>query len=231
LVIILGGVYVVEPYIELDDVSFAYERCAPVIQALSLKLYKEQFTAITGPNGSGKTTLGKVMTGILRPQKGRVIICGKDSADMKLGEIGRRIGYLFQNPALQIFAPTVREEISFALELKGYSKEEIDSEISRSLKNFDLVHRSDAFPFKLSRGEKQRLAIAAMLVNKPDFLILDEPTTGLDMERRRVLSDILLGLKKKGIGMAVISHDRAFVACLADRTIRMYGGEIVEDRT
>jgi energy-coupling factor transport system ATP-binding protein len=202
----------------------------PVIDRLSLKLYKEQFTAITGPNGSGKTTLGKVMTGILRPQKGHVIICGKDSADMKLGEIGQRIGYLFQNPGLQIFAPTVREEISFALELKGYSKEEIDSEVSR-FKDFDLSHRSDAFPFKLSRGEKQRLAIAAVLVNRPDFLILDEPTTGLDMERRKVLSDILLGLRQKGIGMAVISHDRAFVNGLADRVIRMHGGEVVEDRS
>ena len=70
-----------------------------------------------------------------------------------------------------------------------------------------------------------------MLVNKPDFLILDEPTTGLDMERRRVLSDILRDLKQKGIGMAVISHDRAFIDRLADREVRMYGGEIVEDRT
>src|SRR5690554_3778924 len=127
------------------------------------------------------------MTGILRPQIGRVFVCGRDSTEMKLGEIGRRIGYLFQNPGLQIFAPSVREEISFALELKGRSKEEIDSEVNRSLKDFDLTHRSDAFPFKLSRGEKQRLAIAAVLVNKPDFLVLDEPTTGLDMERRRVL--------------------------------------------
>jgi len=222
---------VIEPYIELDDVSFAYERCAPVIGGLSLKLYKEQFTAITGPNGSGKTTLGKIMTGILRPQKGCVIICGRDSAGMKLGEIGQRIGYLFQNPGLQIFAPSVQEEISFALGLKGCSKEEIDSRVSRSLRDFDLTNLSDAFPFKLSRGEKQRLAIAAVLVNKPDFLILDEPTTGLDMERRRALSDILLGLKEKGIGMAVISHDRVFIDRLADRTIKMHGGEIVEDRT
>ena len=203
----------------------------PVIDGLWLKLYKEQFTAVTGPNGSGKTTLGKIMAGILKPQKGRVIICGSDSAGMKLGEIGQRIGYLFQNPDLQIFAPSVREEVSFALELKGYGKGEIDREVNRSLRDFDLLHRSDAFPFKLSRGEKQRLAIATVLVNRPGFLVLDEPTTGLDMERRGTLSEILLGLKEKGIGMVVISHDRAFISRLADRTIKMYGGEVVEDRT
>jgi len=222
---------VIEPYIELDDVSFAYKKDAPVIGGLSLQLYREQFTAITGPNGSGKTTLGKLMTGILRPQIGRIFICGRDSTEMKLGEIGQRIGYLFQNPGLQIFAPSVREEISFALELKGEDKGEIQEKVSRSLKDFDLSHLADAFPFRLSRGEQQRLAIAAVLINSPGFLILDEPTTGLDMERRRALSEILAGLRNKGIGMAVISHDRAFISRLADRTIRMYGGEIVEDRT
>ncbi len=221
----------IEPYIELDDVSFAYKKDAPVIGGLSLQLYREQFTAITGPNGSGKTTLGKLMTGILRPQIGRIFICGRDSTEMKLGEIGQRIGYLFQNPGLQIFAPSVREEISFALELKGEDKGEIQEKVSRSLKDFDLSHLADAFPFRLSRGEQQRLAIAAVLINSPGFLILDEPTTGLDMERRRALSEILAGLRNKGIGMAVISHDRAFISRLADRTIRMYGGEIVEDRT
>jgi energy-coupling factor transport system ATP-binding protein len=200
-----------------------------VIDGLSIKLYKEQFTAITGPNGSGKTTLGKLMTGILKPQEGYVYISGKNSADMKLGEIGQRIGYLFQNPGLQIFAPTVREEITFALELKGYSKDVIDKEANRFMKDFDLLHLKDAFPFKLSRGEKQRLAIAAVLVNRPGFLVLDEPTTGLDVERRRALSDMLINLKEKGIGMAVISHDRAFIRRLADRVIKMDRGEVVED--
>jgi energy-coupling factor transport system ATP-binding protein len=200
-----------------------------VIDGLSIKLYKEQFTAITGPNGSGKTTLGKLMTGILKPQEGYVYISGKNSADMKLGEIGQRIGYLFQNPGLQIFAPTVREEITFALELKGYSKDVIDKEANRFMKDFDLLHLKDAFPFKLSRGEKQRLAIAAVLVNRPGFLVLDEPTTGLDIKRRRALSDMLINLKEKGIGMAVISHDRDFIRRLADRVIKMDGGEVVED--
>lgn len=221
----------IDPYIELDDVSFAYKNNMPIIDGLSLKLFGNQFTAITGPNGSGKTTLGKIMAGILRPRKGRVMICGKDSAQMKLGEIGQKIGYLFQNPGLQIFAPTVREEVSFALELKEYGREEIEREVNRSLRDFDLSHLEDAFTFKLSRGEKQRLAIAAVLVNNPGFLILDEPTTGLDMERRKVLSDILFSLKKKGIGMAVISHDHGFINRLADRTIKMHGGDILEDRT
>ncbi|MDI6705721.1 MAG: ABC transporter ATP-binding protein [Bacillota bacterium] len=194
-----------------------------------MQLYSHQFTAITGPNGSGKTTLGKLMTGILKPSTGQVLICGKDSRAMTLGEIGSKIGYLFQNPSHQLFATSVKEEISFVLELKGCTKEEIDRKVKNSLETFHLLHLKESLPFKLSRGEKQRLAIAAVLINEPGFLVLDEPTTGLDMDRRKVLAGILEELRQKGIGMAVISHDQEFVKRHSDRIIKMSGGEIVED--
>lgn len=219
------------PYIELKDIYYSYPKGGFAIDGLSLELLKNDFTAITGPNGSGKTTLGKLISGIFKPGKGSVSICGKDTREMSLGEIGGKIGYLFQNPERQLFAPSVREEISFILELKGYDQKYIDDSVEYILEKFNLKHLENAVSFKLSRGEKQRLAIAAVLVNKPDFLVFDEPTTGLDMDRKNILSNMLYELMDNGIGMAVISHDTEFVKRHAARVIKLEGGSIIEDFT
>lgn len=196
---------------------------------MSLELFREDFTAIIGPNGSGKTTLGKLMAGIFKPQKGSVFIDNEDSRHMSLGAIGKKVGYLFQNPERQIFAPKVYEELAFPLELKGLDKSLIEEKVQEALTTFHLNHLSNSFPFTLSQGEKQRLALAALLINEPQFLILDEPTTSLDIERKKVFSDILDVLKNKGVGIAVISHDTAFIKKHATRIIEMAGGEIVGD--
>lgn len=148
---------------------------------------------------------------------------------MTLGQIGSKIGYLFQNPDNQIFAPTVREEISFIPELKGCPHEEIAHTTDKMLELFGLRGLEDALPFRLSRGEKQRLALAAILVNHPLFLILDEPTTGLDIERKNMLSNVIRKLKEDGLGMVVISHDEPFIKSHADRLIKLSGGEITDD--
>lgn len=158
-----------------------------------------------------------------------MLIDGINSINMTLGQIGNKIGYLFQNPDNQIFAPTVREEISFIPELKGCQHEEIVHIADEMLELFGLKGLEDALPFRLSRGEKQRLALAAILVNHPRFLILDEPTTGLDIERKNILSDTIRKLRGEGLGMAVISHDESFIKSHADRIIRLSGGEITDD--
>ncbi len=225
------GVMAIQPYIQLLNVSYRYPRGEWVLRDLNLKLYQNQFTAITGPNGSGKTTLGKLISGIFKPVKGQVLINGRDSREMSLGEVGKRIGYLFQNPNHQIFAPSVVEEISLALKFRGLSEKEIHDIVADALEAFHLSHLKDAFPLRLSRGERQRLAIASILVNDPGFLIMDEPTTGLDLKRKKTLSGMLEDLGKKGIGMVVISHDNNFVRHHADRIIVISGGEIIDDRS
>lgn len=215
--------------IELRDVAFGYDKKRNVIKNIGLKLYGYEFTAIVGKNGSGKTTLGKLMVGILKPSIGEVLICGQKTRDITLGQIGKKIGYLYQNPDRQIFAPTVEEEVAFALELKGLEKEIIKNKSKEILELFQLGHLKDSFPFKLSQGEKKRLALATILVNDINYLILDEPTTGLDVKRRDILSEIIDRLMKKKIGMVVISHDEDFIEKHATRIIEISEGEIIND--
>jgi energy-coupling factor transport system ATP-binding protein len=200
-----------------------------VLKGIDLEVEGNVCTAIIGPNGGGKTTLGKIMTGILKPTDGVVRINSRDTRELELSEVGATIGYLFQEPERQLFAPTVWEEVSFVMEIKGVPKETIDIEVGRILKQFHLSELGEASPFLLSRGEKQRLALAAIMVNNPSFFILDEPTTGLDMERKDVLSGILNSLLERGTGMIIISHDHKFVAKHADRVIEISGGEVVYD--
>ncbi|MFZ5969088.1 MAG: energy-coupling factor ABC transporter ATP-binding protein [Bacillota bacterium] len=171
--------------ITLNRVSFTYGKIENVIQNVEVSIQQNEFTAIIGDNGSGKTTLGKIMAGILKPSSGNTFIFDKNSREMTLGEIGTRIGYLFQNPEKQLFAASVEAEIGFALELKGYTKEQIKSIVDHMLDLFQLKDVRHSFPFYLSQGEKQRLALAAILADSPRYLILDEPTTGLDVQRKK----------------------------------------------
>ncbi|SCY52083.1 energy-coupling factor ABC transporter ATP-binding protein [Alkaliphilus peptidifermentans] len=217
-------------FIKLSNVCFGYKDNQDIIKNISLELFKEDFTAFTGPNGGGKTTLGKLMAGIFKPSRGDILIDGTNSKDLKLGAVGKKIGYLFQNPERQIFAPTVEEDITFSLIFKGVEKQQVTMKAQEMMEIFQLSHLRNQFPFTLSQGEKQRLALAGILINEPSFLILDEPTTGLDIERKGQLSSILKELSKRGVGMAVISHDDEFIQNLSTRIIDIVGGNVIADK-
>ncbi len=216
-------------FIHLSKVSFSYKRGEEILKNIDLTLQQNQITAIRGDNGSGKTTLGKLLVGILKPNTGSIFIDCRRVSEMSLGEIGKQIGYLFQEPERQIFTATVGEELSFSLEINNVEDPTTQYRITELLELFHLLPLIDQFPFLLSRGEKQRLAMASILINQPRFLILDEPTTGLDKVRRSILSELLQQQRAKGVGMLVITHDEAFVNELADRIIILEGGEIKSD--
>ncbi len=215
-------------FIELKNVDFSYEGGMPVFENISLVFSGTGCTAITGPNGSGKTTLGKLMIGIIEPLNGSVLLEGKNLKNITPGQTGQKIGYLFQNPDLQLFTLNVRDELSFAGRFMGRSDGSIESEVDEMLRIFQLSRLQDRIPFNLSRGERQRLALACLIINSPGYLILDEPTTGLDSTGEKMLLDLLRSQIKNGTGLCVISHDNDFIKALGCRIIRIDKGKIVD---
>ncbi len=216
-------------YIVVKNICFRYPRKDNIFNNLSISLANDDFTVIVGPNASGKTTLGKLLAGIYKPFTGDVYVCGENTKNLSLGQLGKKIGYLFQNPNKQIIANTVKEDVAFSMKINGVKEEEINNRCNKVLHFFQLMHLKDALPYNLSHGEKQRLALASIVVNKPDFLILDEPTTALDNIRKKELSYYLKELKKSGVGIVVITHDFKFIEDCANRKIHILRGEIIED--
>lgn len=218
------------PFLQLSRVTFSYPRTMkPALREIDLVLDKDTVTAVIGPNGSGKTTLTKLMLGILPPTGGEVLLEGHSIAGYSLAEVGRRIGYVFQNPDLQLFCRTVAEEIGFGLVNQGCDSAAVQEKVAFYLDYFELAACRDAFPLYLSQGEKQRLALAAALANEPEFLILDEPTIGLDACRKKLLEEILNKVARLGRGMILVSHDAPFVDKMAERVVTMAGGRIQSD--
>jgi len=214
--------------LQMENIRFAYPGKQGSF-ALEVEYFSPgQCTALLGPNGSGKTTLGKLAAGILKPQSGRVAFDGQDIADWRLGKIGQHVGYLFQDPSRQIFAPHPLEEIAFPLELRGMPKPEAEVKARGLLVEFKLDNILDSTTYTLSRGEKQRLAIAAIMAVSPKYFILDEPTTGLDKRMRETLTETLRGLVAKGVGILLITHDRSFAENL-DADIRHIEGGRLQD--
>jgi len=213
-------------FIVIKGIDF-YLDSNPILKNINLTIDSKQFISITGPNGCGKTTLSKLIMGIYPYSKGSIKIEDKEVFEMSLSEIGRKIGYLFQNPEKQIFTSTVFEELSFIYKYReDIDKSRKEREIDEILDTFDIRNLKNKSTFFLSQGEKQRVALATVLLNKPKYLILDEPTTGLDYKRKEMLSEILDKYKNK-IGVLLISHDYNFVKKHSQKIIRLEGECIV----
>lgn len=182
--------------ISVEDISFAYrdEGGAQrlVLQGISTQIQPGESLAIMGANGSGKSTFVKCLNGLLVPYAGRVLVDGLDTAsDEHLAAIRRRVGMIFQNPDNQIVSATVEREIAFGLENLGLPCEEMHARVEEMLQRFDLVPLRRKSPHYLSGGEKQRLALAAVLAMRPQYVILDEPTSLLDPQHRSDILEIL----------------------------------------
>jgi energy-coupling factor transport system ATP-binding protein len=215
-------------FLKMENVSFAYPRGeAQVVKNVSFSIDEHETVALMGPNGSGKTTIGKLLVKIYKPTKGRVMLEGSDISDFSLGEVGSRVGYVFQNPIKQIFSPTVEEEVGFGLRFRGEDDRKVNKKVAEMLAYFDLSHKAKAFPFNLSMGEKQRLVIAAVLALEPKFIIFDEPTTGLDSLRKKKFFDMLKRIRDKGAGYMIISHDEGFCKECTEKMLYLKDGMII----
>lgn len=218
-----------DKFINLESVSFSYKKGKMVFKDFSLSLDRDSISIILGENGSGKTTLTKLIMGILSPQKGKVFIEGKSNEDLSLGEMGKSIGYLFQNPDHQIFGSSVIEQLTWSSNLVCNDNENYIEKAKYLLKEFDIENIKDTYPFYLSMGEKRILAIASVMMRDVKYLIFDEPTSSLDSKREEVLVNMILNLKNKGIGALVITHDYDFAKRIGQRIIHLEDGGIKDE--
>jgi len=209
--------------IKAEHITYKYPRGGgPVLRDFSASFSRGEIVAISGKNGCGKTTLTKLLAGILRPDTGSISIDGLDTGGLDLFEIGRKLGYIFQNPNSQLFCETVYQEIAFGLINLGLDQEQVDEKAGHYLDYFGLARYRDEYHGKLSQGEKQRLALAAVLALGTDYLVLDEPAAGLDMHRRQELGNMLLKLRQEyNCGIMLVSHEQDFIARYADRELVM----------
>jgi len=193
-----------------------------VLDGFSACFERGEIVAVTGRNGCGKTTLTKLLVGMLRPSSGLVSIDGLDSSGMDLFEIGQRVGYVFQNPNNQLFCDKVFNEVAYGLRNLGLDEAQAEARVDFYLGFFGLSCYRDSYPGKLSHGEKQRLALAAVLALGTDYLVLDEPTTGLDVRRQRELGELLVDLRRSlNCGIILVSHEADFINRFADRELVM----------
>lgn len=217
--------------IEIKNINFAYPKSDSLFNDFSLDLNMREATFLIGENGSGKTSLSKLIIGILKPSSGLISIDNKKVDQSSLGEIGKTIGYVFQNPDHQIFGQSVIEEMSFVPILLGEDKEKTIIKADKLLDSFGLLHKRESLPFTLSFGEKRRLAIASSLMREVKYMILDEPLVSLDKENINIIKSTLNELKKMGIGLLVISHNKDFVDEYADRILKIQDGRIAYDES
>lgn len=216
-------------FIELKNVYYQYDKTGFQISDMSLKLYKGQCTILRGRNGSGKTTVSKLIMGIIEAQSGSIIVDGQDIRKKKLCDNARNIGYLFQNPDRHFFCSTAKEEIKFSLMHNGYISSQAEEKAIDLLERFSLADKANSFPLKLSGGEKQRLALLAVIAANPPFYILDEPSSGIHKCLKSSLIDMLNQIKSSGSGLCIITHDKAITQQLANRVITMDAGRVIAD--
>ena len=195
-----------------------------MLDSIDLKVEAGEFLAIVGQNGSGKTTLAKHIVGLLQPATGRVTIDGKDRTQMRPAETARAVAYVFQNPDHQIFAATVEDEVAFGPRNFGLAEDEIRRRCDEALEAVGLQNERQSDPFLLSKGERQRLAVASVLVLRPRMLILDEPTTGLDHREQLRMMALVRDLNRAGIAIVIITHTPWLVAEYARRVVLMRKG-------
>jgi cobalt transport protein ATP-binding subunit len=216
-------------FIEIENVSYSYAGGPRVLDSIDLKVDAGEFLAIVGQNGSGKTTLAKHIVGLIQPATGRVTIDGKDRAQMRPAETAREVAYVFQNPDHQIFAATVEDEVAFGPRNFGLPVDEIKHRCDEALEAVGLQDERQSDPFLLSKGERQRLAVASVLVLRPRMLILDEPTTGLDYREQLRMMALVRDLNRAGIAIVIITHTPWLVAEYARRVVLMRKGAKIFD--
>jgi len=214
--------------IEFRNVSFAYDK-KNILENISFTIKDGEFIAIVGRNGAGKTTLMKLFNGLLKPTGGTVLVEGLDTRIAKTSELAGHVGFLFQNPDRQICQNTVRAEIEFGLKCILTDKAEIEKRCRETIDSFGFQERESKDPFSLSRGERQKVALASVLALSPKVMVLDEPTTGLDYRECMQIMEVIKQLNSKGTTVIMVCHDMELVTDFARRVMVIGEGGVLAD--
>ena len=212
--------------IETKRVRFSYPDGPEVLSGISFTIHQGGFVAIIGQNGSGKTTLAKHLNGLLRPTSGEVLLLGKTIGDQPVSDMAKDVGYVFQNPDHQIFSSTVREELAFGPRNLGLDEVTVNHRTEKALECFELSPLADHPPASLGFGLRRKVSVAAVYAMRTPIIILDEPTTGLDLKSTTDLMQLICGLNRQGSTIILITHDMRVVAEYAPHCIVMRSGEI-----
>jgi len=223
------GEHNMSPIIRVEDVSYTYPSGVQALNGVSLTIHKGEFVAIMGENGAGKTTLVKHFNGLLRPQKGRIMVDDVDVSQVSVASLARKVGLVFQNPDDQLFSENVESEISFALNNFGFEKEVVEKRVDWALNLLNLEQYRKSSPFILSGGERKRVALASVLAWDPEIVVLDEPTIGQDYAQKEKLRHFLMQLRTQGKTTIIVTHDVEFVAECKPRIVLMADGGIIAD--
>lgn len=214
--------------LESRKVYYTYSDGTAALKGIDFQIPKGQFTILLGPNGSGKTTLFKVITGLLKPSQGDIQVDAKPRKEFTKEELYRRIGFVFQDPNDQLFAPTVSEDVAYGPINLGLSPAEVEIRVNDALEKAGAAHLAHKPIHYLSYGQKKRVAIAGVLAMKPELVILDEPTAGLDPAGVREIMDLLVKInREENITILMATHDVDLVPLYANRIFVLYDGEIL----
>lgn len=212
--------------IQVKDLSFAYPDGHQALHGVSLSLTQGEKAALVGPNGAGKSTLLVHLNGILEKQRGSIQICQTELTPKTVGRVRAMVGLVFQSPDDQLFSPTVFDDVAFGPIYQGLAPAQVRERVEEALQMVHMEDYAQRVSHHLSVGEKKRIAIATVLSMKPEVLVLDEPSAGLDPRARRTLIELLRELPQT---MIVATHDLPLVRELLPRTVIMDHGQIVAD--
>jgi len=212
--------------VSIEGLSFAYPDGRQALRDISLRIASGEKVGLVGPNGAGKSTLLLHLNGLLQSQAGQVHTCGLDVSNGNLGAVRAAVGMVFQDPNDQLFCPTVFEDVAFGLLYQGLPKASVQARVAEALAAVGMEGFESRSSYRLSLGEKKRIALATVLVLQPEILALDEPSAGLDPRARRSLIELLATLHPT---LLIATHDLALVQELCARVVVLDEGGVVAD--
>lgn len=207
-----------------------YPSGVDALAGVSVDIRQGDFIALLGRNGAGKTTFARHLNGLLRPTSGSVEVSGRPTDDRPLHDLATEVGYVFQNPDHQIFAASVFDEVAFGLRNEGREPDDVEARVRAVVERVGMGDFLHTHPYRLGKGQRQRLAVASVLALEPSVLVVDEPTTGQDWSGSIAMMELVRSLNESGHTIIMITHDMALAARYARRALVFDGGRMVTDR-